>query len=75
MQWLWRLVGRVPCLRREVILALTDDTSLRGVLVDVVGAWFVLKRASVLTPSGPAVPMDGDGIVDRARLSFIQVVG
>ncbi|HAM57582.1 MAG TPA: hypothetical protein DCQ64_20095 [Candidatus Rokubacteria bacterium] len=75
MQWLWRLSGRIPCLRREVIVNLSDGaTAIRGVLIDVAGPWFVLKQASVLQVGSKPVAMDGDAVIDRAKVLFIQVV-
>lgn len=74
VQWLWRLIGRIPCLRHEVIVQLADGSALQGVLYEVVGDWFVLKAARYLVEGRGPTAVDGDAVVDRARILFIQVV-
>lgn len=75
MRWLWRLLGRIPCWRREVLLNLTDDkTAVRGVLWQVQGRWFVLRRAELVLAGKAPVPMDGEVVIERAKVFFIQVV-
>ena len=54
---------------------LTDDkTAIRGVLWDEQGRWLVLKNASLVGAGKPPVPMDGEAVIERARVLFIQVV-
>ncbi len=69
------LFGRIPCVRRRVICNLSDDhTAVQGVLYEVRGSWLVLKNASLLSAGGKPVDVDGDVLVDRQRVLFIQVL-
>lgn len=67
---------RHPGLQREVLVNLVDDkTAVRGVLWAQTGPWLVVKRASLLRTPGQPVPMDGDVVLERTKVLFIQVVG
>lgn len=67
------LLGRVPCLRQRVIVNLTDpDQAIAGVLWSQRGGWLVIKQPQLLRAGVPAVPMDGDAVIERARVLFIQ---
>lgn len=74
--WFW-LLGRIPCLRRRVYVNFVHDegTAIEGVLFAQRGAWLVLKDARLLSKTAPAVAMDGDVVIECAKVSFIQVVG
>lgn len=63
-----------PCLRRTVVINLKDDpeTALHGVLWAVEGPWLTLRRASVLKAGEPPTPADGELIVHRGNVSFLQ---
>jgi hypothetical protein len=75
VQWFWRLIGRVPCIRRQVIVNFTDGrTAIRGVLFGESGSWLTLKQAAMLSQTTAAVPMDGDVVVHRSQVLFLQVV-
>jgi len=66
---------RVPCLRQTVIVNLTDGASaIRGVLYEVKGDWLLLKQASGLQAGQKAIDMDGDVLVERTKVLFIQVL-
>ena len=73
----WPLFGRIPCLRRRVLVNLTDSAdAIQGVLFEQRGSWLVLKDARLVPATGaPAVPMDGDVVIECARISFLQVSG
>lgn len=69
-----RLFGRVPCVRQRVIVNLTTGDAIDGVLFQQTGAWLVLKRASLIVKDGTRkVDVDGDVVVECARIEFIQV--
>jgi hypothetical protein len=65
-----------PFLLKTVIVSLQSDdsSSLRGVAWQLRGAWLVLRKAELLRPGSAPVPMDGDVIVPRANVAFIQVL-
>jgi len=65
-----------PCLRQSVVVNLISepDTAIRGVLWSVRGSWFVLKNAAILKPTLDPVTIDGEVIIHRANVAFLQVV-
>jgi hypothetical protein len=69
-------LARIPCLHRRIIVTLDDrqENSIDGVLFDKRGGWLVLKDARLLQANRPPVPMDGDVVIECAKVSFIQVV-
>ncbi len=70
-----RLFGGIPCVSRRVIVNLADDRhAFAGVLWSQRGDWLVLKQATLLQPGREAVPMDGDVVIECARVLFVQVV-
>jgi hypothetical protein len=66
---------RPPCVRRTVIVNLKDrdDEAFRGVLWRVAGAWLVLKQTEILQPQQPPRSLDGEVLVHRSNVSFLQV--
>jgi hypothetical protein len=65
-----------PCLRQSVVVNLISepDTAIRGVLWSVRGSWFVLKNAAVLKPQLEPLAIDGDVIIHRTNVAFVQVL-
>lgn len=72
MAWLW---WRPPCLLRTVIVNLTfdDDTAIKGVLWRSRGPWLVLRDVEVLKGTVPPTTVDGEVVVHREQVAFIQV--
>lgn len=71
---LWRLLGRVPCRRRRVLVNLVDGQAIDGVLFDHTGAWLVLKDGRHTTADGKTqTALDGDVVIECAKVAFIQV--
>lgn len=72
--WSW-LFRRVPCVRRRVVVNLIGerDSAIRGVLYAHRGPWLVLKQAEYVPAKGDPLPMDGDVVIECARVAFIQV--
>lgn len=72
--WIWWL-RRPPMLSRRVIVNLVSDPdhAVSGVLWDTRGTWLVLRDAAVLQSDGRATPMDGELVVDRRNIAFVQV--
>ena len=50
------------------------ETSLRGVLYEATRGWFVLKGAEALLANGKTMAIDGDVLVDSAKVLFVQVI-
>lgn len=68
MRWIDRLK------RRRVVVHLKDGTSLRGWLVSAYRDALVLQNADALT-GDTTTPIDGQTVVPRANLSWIQDLG
>lgn len=64
----WRRVA----LLRKVIVNLDDGSSIAGVLYDQRGPLLILRQAEYLIGRAEPVPMDGDVLVDTARVLFVQ---
>lgn len=70
MMWANRLM-----LRRKVIVNLQGDQAIAGVLWARRGGLLVLKQAQLHEPGVDPVPMDGDVVIERSRVDFVQVAG
>lgn len=67
--WPWaRLV------RRRVMVVLLDERVLEGILYERRGPLLVLRDAAVHT-SGQRVAADGEVVIERARVAWVQVLG
>lgn len=62
-----------PCLRQVVVNTKTDR-AFRGVLWRKRRGYLVLRNVEMLQPGGAMMHMDGEVVVDRANVDFIQVV-
>jgi hypothetical protein len=73
MSWRWWFAP--PCLLRVVIVNLksSDDSALRGVLWTSRGPWLVLRDCTGLKEGKPPVPIDGEVVIARDNVAFIQV--
>jgi hypothetical protein len=60
---------------RTVIANLRDDptTAIKGVLWSSRGPWLTLRSASLLKTGAAPTPMDGEVVVHRSNVSFLQV--
>lgn len=60
---------------RTVIVNLKDsEEAIRGVLWSSRGKWLTLKRAELLIANQPPVPLDGEQVVHRDNVAFMQVM-
>jgi hypothetical protein len=50
------------------------DSALQGVLWQSRGAWLVLRNVSVIKTQAPPTPVDGDVVIHRDHVAFIQVL-
>lgn len=76
MSWSWLFWWRPPCLLRAVLVNLIsdDETALRGVLWSSRGPWLTLKDVSMVKQNLPLKPMDGDAVIHRSNVAFLQVL-
>ena len=56
-----------------MIVSLDTGRSFEGVLYDTTGPLLVLRNARALEPGAQAVPLDGEVVVDRSRVEFLQL--
>jgi hypothetical protein len=61
-------------LHRRVVVNKLDGTALDGVLWDETGPLLVLKGARLLEAGGEPVDIDGEVIVERSAINFVQVL-
>lgn len=61
--------------RRKVVVNLVGDRAISGVLWRRRGGLVVLKQAELHEPGVEPVPMDGDVLIERSRVDFVQVAG
>jgi hypothetical protein len=59
--------------RRSVVVNLTDGTAFRGVLWQARGPLLIL-RSAILHEHGQTTAVDGEVLVERNRLLFVQVL-
>lgn len=62
-------------LRRKVVVNLLGDRAVSGVLWCRRGGLIVLKQAQLHEPGVDPVAMDGDVLIERARVEFVQAAG
>lgn len=65
---------RRTVLRRRVVVNLADK-AFEGVLWAKRGPLLVLKDATLMQHGAADTPLDGEVVVERARVEFIQVTG
>jgi hypothetical protein len=76
--WSWLRWQAPPALLRVVIVNLISDphTSLRGVLWESRGPWLVVREGEEIKRVGPETferkPIDGDVLVHRGNVAFLQ---
>jgi hypothetical protein len=61
-------------LRRRVLVNLDTGRAFSGVLWSKTGDWLVLRNAEMLERGSPATPVDGELILDRRRVEFLQAL-
>jgi hypothetical protein len=61
--------------RRQVLVQLRSGRAVTGVLWQRRGRSVVLKSAQVLEPGSEPTVMDGDVVVDRDQVEYVQVAG
>jgi small nuclear ribonucleoprotein (snRNP)-like protein len=61
--------------KRVVIVNTRTDRAFRGVLWRRRWGYVVLRNAEMLKPRGETVPVDGEVVIARDNVDFIQVIG
>jgi hypothetical protein len=64
----------MPRLRRRCIVNLREGDSIEGVLWTRRGRWLVLKDARLIHGDDRPVPADGEVLIDRDQVNFLQVL-
>ena len=64
-----------PAVRRRVLVSLVDGKAMTGVLWSQRGRWLVLRQAELLERGSEAVSLDGEVLIDRAQVDFLQALG
>jgi len=68
------LFDRYPCVK-QVIVNTKTEKAFRGVLWRQTGEYLVLRSAELLKPRGEVTAVDGEVVIYRGNVDFIQVVG
>lgn len=63
-----------PFVRRVIVTTKTDRT-FRGLLWEQRRGFLVLREAEALKDRGAVVPVDGELVIERENVDFIQVIG
>lgn len=61
-------------LRRQVVVNLDDGSAVQGVLFAKSGPLLVVKNATVLEPKAEPVKVDGDVVIERSKVAYIQAL-
>ncbi len=72
----WLTFWRPPCLLRLVIVNLkhSPDTAFRGILWQSRGRWLTLRNVDMLSAGNELKAVDGEVVLDRDNVSFVQVL-
>ena len=62
-------------INRRVLVNLKSGTAIDGVLWDDRGPLIVLRDSNLHVEGGQHAPLDGDVIIERADIDFVQVAG
>lgn len=65
---------RRTAVRRRVVVNLADK-AFEGVLWAKRGPLLVLRDVTLMQPGAADTPVDGEVVVERARVEFVQVAG
>lgn len=74
----WHVVedyrGRHIAVHRRVVVQLTDDRAVTGILWRRARHLVVMRGAELVEPGREAVPMDGEVVLERDRIAWVQIV-
>jgi len=66
---------RRTALRRRVLVNLRTEKAFRGVLWAKRGPLLVLKEVEMLEAGREPLKLDGEVVIERANVDFLQVLG
>lgn len=66
---------RRVALRRRVLVNLKSGSAFRGILWQHRGPLLVLRGAELLETGAEPRPVDGEIVVERSNVDFVQVLG
>lgn len=61
--------------RRNVVVNLRSSRAFVGILWARRGPLIVLRNVTMHEPGAPAAPVDGEVVIERDQIEFIQVTG
>ena len=70
-----RVAAQRLMIRRRVLVQLHSGRAFTGLLWRRRGGLVVLKSAEMLEPNNQPVSMDGDVILDRSEIEYVQAAG
>jgi len=56
-----------------VNLVSDDETAIKGVLWTSRGSWLVLRDCALVKGGAAPLPMDGEVVIHRSNVAFLQV--
>jgi len=68
-----RLFQRYPTMRRVIVNTKTER-AFRGVLWRQRAGYLVLRNAEMLKPRGETVRVDGEVVIERQNVDFVQAL-
>lgn len=63
-----------PVIHRRVVVNLVTERAIAGVLVKQTGPLLHLKDAELMEPDAGALPLDGEIVIERSQVDFIQAL-
>ncbi len=60
--------------RRRVLVNLTTGQAIDGVLVRQAGPLLMLANATLLEPNAEPTQLDGEAVIERDRVAFVQAL-
>lgn len=70
-----RVAAQRVMVRRRVLVQLHSGRAFTGLLWRRRGRLMVLKNSEMLEPNNQPVAMDGDVILDRSEVEYVQAAG
>lgn len=71
----WQIHAQRLGVRCRVLVSLIDGKAFDGLLWARKGRLVVLRDARLIEPGAEPVPVDGDVLLDRDRIDFVQAAG
>lgn len=66
---------RRVAVRRRVVVSLVDDQAITGILWRRHRRFVVLRSAELVAPGREPVRMNGDVVIERDRINWVQITG